>query len=184
MNFFDWMYKTSREKALQSYDEYWRRLCQYFSLFARRRMNENIREQIMRRFLEHAFPAERKISRRMKKKSTLDVDVFCIIYRHHWEAATPASNSSLGKRKRDLTFQSDLPKYISLDDLPKTVCYRDIELFFLKDPESKCDVLCAIIEFRNLKGRPEGADGTKFFMHGDYQVAYCQITLARLGAWV
>ena len=75
------------------------------------------------------------------------------------EVATPASNSSLGKRKRDLTFQSDLPKYISLDHLPKTVCCRDIELFFLKDPESKCDVLCAIIEFRNLKGRPEGADG-------------------------
>jgi hypothetical protein len=76
------------------------------------------------------------------------------------EAATPASNSSLGKRKRrDLTFQSDLPKYISFDDLPKTACYRGIELFFLKDPESKCDVLCAITEFRNLKGRPEGADG-------------------------
>jgi len=48
MKFFDWMYKTSWEKALQSYDEYWRRLCQYFSLFARRRMNENIREQMRR----------------------------------------------------------------------------------------------------------------------------------------
>jgi hypothetical protein len=48
MNFFDWMHKTSREKALQSYDEYWRRLCQYFSLFARRRMNDNIREQMRR----------------------------------------------------------------------------------------------------------------------------------------
>jgi len=98
------------------------------------------------------------ISRRMKKKSTLDVDVFCIIYRHGCiHSAGRATSASLGKRKRDLTFQS-LPKYISLDDLPKTVCYRDIELFFLKDPESKCDVLCAIIEFRNLKGRPEGAD--------------------------
>ncbi|KAN0072444.1 Protein of unknown function (DUF3435) domain containing protein [Elaphomyces granulatus] len=75
------------------------------------------------------------------------------------KAATPASNSSLGKRKRDLAFQSDLPKYISFK-------------------KQKCDVLCAIIEFRNLKGR---SDGTKFFipacsMHGDYQGAYCPIT--------
>jgi hypothetical protein len=53
----------------------------------------------------------------------------------------------------------DLPKHISLKDLPDSVCYRDIELFYLKDLQSKCDVLCAIIEFRNLKGRPEGADG-------------------------
>lgn len=68
-------------------------------------------------------------------------------------------DTSLGKRKRDQTFQSDLPKYVSVDDLPASVCYRDIELFYLKDPDSKRDVLCAIIEFRNLKGRPEGADG-------------------------
>ncbi|GAA3295603.1 hypothetical protein GCM10020218_076930 [Dactylosporangium vinaceum] len=65
----------------------------------------------------------------------------------------------LGKRKGDKAFQSDLPKYVSTDDLPASVCYRDIELFYLKDPDSKRDVLCAIIEFRNLKGRPEGADG-------------------------
>ncbi|KAJ5090740.1 hypothetical protein N7532_009424 [Penicillium argentinense] len=56
-------------------------------------------------------------------------------------------------------FQSDLPKYSSSDDLPNTVCYRDIELFYLRDPKSKREVLCAIIEFCNLKGRPEGADG-------------------------
>ncbi|CEL09489.1 hypothetical protein ASPCAL12624 [Aspergillus calidoustus] len=207
MNFFDWMYKTSRKKLLQSYDEYWRRLCQYFGLFARRRVNGNVHEQ-MRRFLEHVLPAERKISRRTKTKNTLDVDVFCVIYRHHWvyskyfrhgsmivQFATvqlwsaitgtrpgvllpqkaSLSDTSLDKRKRDQTFQSDLPKYVSVDDLPSSVCYRDIELFILKDPDSKRDVLCAIIEFRNLKGRPEGADGTKFFMHGDYQLAYCPI---------
>lgn len=68
-------------------------------------------------------------------------------------------NSSRGKRKRTHTFESDLPKYISSKELPDSVCYRDIELFYLKDPQSKRDVLCAIIEFRNLKGRPEGADG-------------------------
>ncbi|KAL5338248.1 hypothetical protein BJX70DRAFT_388776 [Aspergillus crustosus] len=146
MNFFDWMYKTSRKKLLQLYNEYWRRLYQYFGLFARRRVNGNIHEQ-MRRFLNHVFPAERKIPRRTKKKNTLDMAVFC----------------------------SDLPQYISVDDLPASVCYRDIELYYLKDPDSKRDDFCAIIEFRNLKGRPEGADRTKFFMHGDYQLAYCPI---------
>jgi hypothetical protein len=127
----------------------------------------------------------------MKKKNTLDVDVFCVLYRHHWvhsrffrhgsmiiQFATVQlwssitgtrpgvllppkislpGNLSLGKRKRDPTFQSDLPKYVSVNDLPDTVCYR--EFFYLKDPDSNHDVLCAIIEFRNLKGRPEGADG-------------------------
>ncbi|KAI2860365.1 hypothetical protein CBS76997_11373 [Aspergillus niger] len=69
-----------------------------------------------------------------------------------------------------------LPQNVSLADKTLSkLCYRDIELFYLKDPDSKRDVLCAIIEFRNLKGRPEGADGTKFFMHGDYQLASCPI---------
>ncbi|KAJ5887370.1 hypothetical protein N7495_007411 [Penicillium taxi] len=149
MNFFDWMFKTSRKKLLQSYDEYWRRLCQYFSLFARRRVSDAVHEQ-MRRFLDNVFPAERKIARRMKQKNTLDVDVFCVTYRHHWVHSTFFRHGN-------------------------SVCYRDIELFYLKDPQSNRDVLCAIIEFRNLKGRPEGADGTKFFMHGDYQLAYCPI---------
>ncbi|KAK2801732.1 hypothetical protein FQN50_007647 [Emmonsiellopsis sp. PD_5] len=202
MNFFDWMYRTSRKKLLQSYDEYWQRLCQYFGLFARRRVNNEVHEQI-RRFLNHVFPAERKLSRQTKKKNTLDVDVFCVTYRHHWvhsrffrhgsmiiqfatvqlwSAITGTrpgvllpQKASLGKRKQDQTFQSDLPKHVSVDDLPASVCYRDIELFYLKDPDSKRNVLCAIIEFRNLKGRPEGADGTKFFMHGNYQLAYCPI---------
>ncbi|EYE97835.1 uncharacterized protein EURHEDRAFT_449754 [Aspergillus ruber CBS 135680] len=37
-------------------------------------------------------------------------------------------------------------------NFPDSVCYCDIELFYLKDPQRKCDVFCAIIEFRNLKG--------------------------------
>ncbi|KAJ6116580.1 hypothetical protein N7512_006305 [Penicillium capsulatum] len=208
MNFFDWISKTSREKTLQSYDEYWRRLCQYFELFAHRSVNDDVHKQ-MRRFLNGVFPADRKIPRKTKDKNTLDVDVFCVIYRHHWVHSTffrhgnmivqfatvqlwsaitgtrpgvllpqnssSSDDSSLGKRKLGHPFQSDLPKYVSAKDLPDSVCYRDIELFYLKDPQSKHDVLCAVIEFRNLKGRPEGADGTKFFMHGDYQLAYCPI---------
>ncbi|THC96072.1 hypothetical protein EYZ11_004445 [Aspergillus tanneri] len=66
--------------------------------------------------------------------------------------------SSLAKRKLGQTFQSDLPKHVSVDGLPDSVCYRDIELFYLKDPDSKRDVLCAIIKFCNLKGRLEDAD--------------------------
>ncbi|KAJ6021273.1 hypothetical protein N7540_006777 [Penicillium herquei] len=193
MNFFDWMFRTSREKVLQSYDEYWRRLCQYYELFAHRRVSEDAHKQI-RRYLEGRFPAERKIPRRTKDKNTLDVDVFCVLYRHHWvhsrffshgslivqfatvqlwsaitgtrpgvlvpQGTTLPDHSTLGNRKRPHAFESDLPNYISLKELPDSVCYRDIELFYLKDPQSKRDVLCAIIEFRNLKGRPEGADGS------------------------
>ena len=48
MNFFNWMFRTSREKLLQSYDEYWRRLCQYFELFARRRVCEDVHKQMRR----------------------------------------------------------------------------------------------------------------------------------------
>jgi hypothetical protein len=69
------------------------------------------------------------------------------------------NNTPDGKRKRGLNFQSDIPQYISAKDLPDSVCYRDIELFYLGDSTGNRDVLCAIIEFRNLKGRPEGADG-------------------------
>ncbi|KAL2861060.1 uncharacterized protein BJX67DRAFT_391634 [Aspergillus lucknowensis] len=183
MNFFDWMYKTSRKKLLQSYNEYWRRLCQYFCLFARRRVNGNFHEQ-MRRFLEHVLPAERKISRRTKNKNTLDVDVF-YHFRYGsmiiqfatiqlWSAITGTRPGMLLPQNASLA-DSDLPKHVLVDDLPASVCYRDIKLFILKDPDNKRDVLCEIIEFCNLKGRPEGADGTKFFMHGDYQLAYCPI---------
>ncbi|KAI9035039.1 uncharacterized protein KD926_004694 [Aspergillus affinis] len=170
MNFFDWMSKTSREKLLQSYDKNWRRLCQYFELFTRRRVSEDAHKQ-MRRFLAGVFPAGRRTLRRTKDKHTLDVDVYGVMYWHHWvhsrffrhgsmivQFATvqlrsaitgtqpsvllPQDTSSpgipaLGKRKRDGTFQSDLPKHISLKDLPDS--------------------------FRDLKGRPEGADGNKFF---------------------
>ena len=219
MNFLDWMSRTSREKRLQTYDEYWRRLCQYFGLFSRRPVNHHVHEQMRRvclsflfhsyawmlnrqQYLEQVFPAERKISRRVKKKSTLDIDDFCVLLRHHWihssffrhgsmiiqqavimlwssitgtrpgvllpqRDATNDPNASQDgsllldprKRKRGDSFKSDLPQRISSDDLPNTICYRDIELFYLRNPDDGRDVLCAIIEFRNLKGWPKGADG-------------------------
>src|SRR5947207_8083097 len=48
MNFFDWMWKSSKKKRLQSYDEYWRRLCQYYSLFVRRPVNQSVHQQLRR----------------------------------------------------------------------------------------------------------------------------------------
>ncbi|KAJ5216405.1 uncharacterized protein N7498_002812 [Penicillium cinerascens] len=48
MNFFDWMFRTSRKKGLQTYDEYWRRLCQYFELFSRLRVGDNAHKQMRR----------------------------------------------------------------------------------------------------------------------------------------
>lgn len=54
-------------------------------------------------------------------------------------------DDSLGKRKRAGAFQSDLPKYVTLKDLPDWVCYLEIELFYLKDPQNKRDVPCAVL---------------------------------------
>ncbi|KAI9888766.1 MAG: hypothetical protein M1814_006460 [Vezdaea aestivalis] len=71
---------------------------------------------------------------------------------------------------------SDLPDRTGLVE-PQTICYRDIELFIIRNPgEGERDVIAAVVNFRNLKGRPEGADGTKFFLHCDYQLVYCPIT--------
>lgn len=75
------------------------------------------------------------------------------------DAHTSAATEAPRQCKRKSTFQSDLPQLMSLDHLPNTACWRDIELFLLRNPEGGRDVLCAIIEFRSLKGRPEGADG-------------------------
>jgi hypothetical protein len=43
---------------------------------------------------------------------------------------------------------------------PQTVCYGDIDLFFLRNPDNpERDILMVEVEFQTLKGRPEGADG-------------------------
>jgi hypothetical protein len=43
---------------------------------------------------------------------------------------------------------------------PGTVCYGDIELFLLRNPDNpERDILMAEVDFRNLKGRAEGAHG-------------------------
>lgn len=44
-------------------------------------------------------------------------------------------NSSLSKHRQNPTFQSDLPKHLPVTDLLDSVCYRNIELFYLRDPQ-------------------------------------------------
>ena len=42
----------------------------------------------------------------------------------------------------------------------ETVCYGDIELFLLRNPDNpKQDILMAEVNVRNLEGRAEGGDG-------------------------
>ena len=52
-----------------------------------------------------------------------------------------------------------MPDYVRYDDLPRTVCYGDVDLFVIRNPEGGSDVLVAVINFRNLKGQPQGAEG-------------------------
>jgi hypothetical protein len=71
-----------------------------------------------------------------------------------------ATGTTRKKRRRiDQPFVSDVPQYITGNDMPHTICYEDIELFYLRNSEGSSDILCAVINFRNFKGRPEGADG-------------------------
>ena len=71
----------------------------------------------------------------------------------------PAVSAPHSGRKRDKSFEIDLPKYVSISDALKMVRWRDIGLFYIRNPDGGREVLCAIINFTNLKGRPEGADG-------------------------
>jgi hypothetical protein len=59
---------------------------------------------------------------------------------------------------RNQEFQSQIPKHIAFDGTPNMVCWQDIELFYLPNNDGP-HMPCAIIDFRNVKGRPEGADG-------------------------
>jgi hypothetical protein len=50
-------------------------------------------------------------------------------------------------------------KFITEATRPNNICYGDISLFLLRNPDnSERDILMAEVDFRNLKGRPEGAD--------------------------
>jgi hypothetical protein len=61
--------------------------------------------------------------------------------------------------KRVDGFRSDIPKYVRYDDLPRALCYGDINLFIIRNPDGGSDVVVAVIDFRNLKGTEQGAEG-------------------------
>ena len=68
-----------------------------------------------------------------------------------------AGLSSDGLENGQLT--SDLPDCVGSPQRD-TICYGDIDLFILRNPEKgERDVIVAIVEFRNLKGRAEGTNG-------------------------
>jgi len=48
INFFDWMWKSTGVKVLQSYQQYWKHLSQYFALLARRRISGSVLQQVGR----------------------------------------------------------------------------------------------------------------------------------------
>jgi hypothetical protein len=54
---------------------------------------------------------------------------------------------------------SDVPDYGRYDTLPRTVCYGDVDLFVIRNPEGGRDVLVAVIHFRTIKGRQQGTEG-------------------------
>jgi hypothetical protein len=56
-------------------------------------------------------------------------------------------------------FPSDVPDYVYYDDMPKIVCYGDIELFITRNPEGGRDIPVAIVHIRNFKGREQDAAG-------------------------
>ena len=71
-----------------------------------------------------------------------------------------SSESTLADNSDGDTLVDDAPESNAQNTKrPGTVCYGDIELFLLRNPDNpERDVLMAEVNFRNLKGRAEGAD--------------------------
>ena len=58
------------------------------------------------------------------------------------------------------TLVDDIPHLKARNIRPGTIYYGDIDLFLLRNPDNPDrDILMAEVEFRNLKGKPEGEDG-------------------------
>ena len=68
---------------------------------------------------------------------------------------------SLSKRDGESgdDFRSDIPRHIRYDELPRYLCYRDIDLFVIRNPEGDSDIVVAVVDFRNLKGTEQGTEG-------------------------
>ena len=61
MAFIDWLRKGNADRRFQTYEAYWKALCQYFSLLARRAMSYNTIVQL-RRVLTPKFRLQVKIT--------------------------------------------------------------------------------------------------------------------------
>ena len=58
------------------------------------------------------------------------------------------------------TLVDDIPNLKARNIRLGTICYGDIDLFLLRNPDNPDrDILMAEVEFRNLKGKSEGEDG-------------------------
>src|SRR5436305_12520175 len=69
------------------------------------------------------------------------------------------SCSNLAYDNNGDTLVDDKPNSKARTTRLATICYGDIEFFLLRNPDNpERDILMAKINFRNLKGRPEGAD--------------------------
>jgi hypothetical protein len=70
------------------------------------------------------------------------------------------SSSTLTYDSDRETLVDDKPNSKAQTTMPGTICYGDIDLFLLRNPNNpERDILMAEVDFRNLKGRPEGVDG-------------------------
>ena len=70
------------------------------------------------------------------------------------------SSSTLAYDSDGDTLVYNKPNSKAQATMPGTICYGDIDLFLLRNPDNpERDILMAEVDFRNLKGRPEGADG-------------------------
>jgi hypothetical protein len=70
------------------------------------------------------------------------------------------SSSTLASDSNGDTPVDDKPDSKAQTTRPGTICYGDIDLFLLRNPDNlERGILMAEVDFRNLKGRPEGADG-------------------------
>jgi hypothetical protein len=76
------------------------------------------------------------------------------------EASTDdLSESTLANDSDGDTLVGGEPDSMAWTTRPGTICYGDIDLFLLRNPDNpERDILMAEVDFRNLKGRPEGAD--------------------------
>ena len=90
----------------------------------------------------------------------------------------PSSDRSKKVMPDSNPLKSDLPAHTQMSRRPRTVCYKDIELYLLRNPDgTQRDIFVAEIEFVNLKGSKEGEDGSVGFSCQIFSVHIRQLTL-------